>query len=283
MVAALRSMDPSLEESAIMSGASLPTVFRRITLPLVKPALYAGALIMIVRGLESFEVPAVVGLRNHIWVYTSRIWQTLNDAVPNYGKAGAYAMTLLALTAIGVWFQSRLSKRGRSFQTVTGKGFRPHPVRLGVWRVPATAFILLYFLIAVVLPVLVLVYASTQRFYSPPSHYTLRHMTFDNYRIMWSRAPFGRALFNSMLVATAVTVSVLVFGSITAYAMARLTFPGALYLAAVAALPTILINQTSANFYFGGTSILIVIGVALDTMKQLEAQLMMRNYEGFLK
>jgi preprotein translocase subunit SecY len=65
--------------------------------------------------------------------------------------------------------------------------------------------------------------------------------------------------------------------------LARLTFPGALYLAAVAALPTILINQTSANFFFGGTSLLIVIGVALDTVKQLEAQLMMRNYEGFLK
>ncbi|MFA9272939.1 MAG: preprotein translocase subunit SecY, partial [Baekduiaceae bacterium] len=65
--------------------------------------------------------------------------------------------------------------------------------------------------------------------------------------------------------------------------LARLTFPGALYLAAVAAMPTLLINQTAANFYFGGTSLLIVIGVALDTMKQLEAQLMMRNYEGFLK
>jgi len=65
--------------------------------------------------------------------------------------------------------------------------------------------------------------------------------------------------------------------------LARLTFPGALFLAAVAALPTVLINQTSANFFFGGTSLLIVIGVALDTMKQLEAQLMMRNYEGFLK
>jgi preprotein translocase subunit SecY len=65
--------------------------------------------------------------------------------------------------------------------------------------------------------------------------------------------------------------------------LSRLTFPGALYLAAVAALPTILISQTGANFFFGGTSILIVIGVALDTVKQLEAQLMMRNYEGFLK
>ena len=65
--------------------------------------------------------------------------------------------------------------------------------------------------------------------------------------------------------------------------LARLTFPGALYLAAIAALPTILIAQTNANFFFGGTSVLIVVGVALDTVKQLEAQLMMRNYEGFLK
>jgi len=65
--------------------------------------------------------------------------------------------------------------------------------------------------------------------------------------------------------------------------LARLTFPGALFLAAIAALPTFLINSTGASFAFGGTSILIVIGVALDTMKQLEAQLMMRNYEGFLK
>lgn len=65
--------------------------------------------------------------------------------------------------------------------------------------------------------------------------------------------------------------------------LARLTLPGALYLAAVAALPTILFMETGSNFAFGGTSLLIVIGVALDTMKQLEAQLMMRNYEGFLR
>ena len=65
--------------------------------------------------------------------------------------------------------------------------------------------------------------------------------------------------------------------------LARLTLAGALFLAAVAALPTILIDQTGANFGFGATSILIVIGVAIDTMKQLEAQLMMRDYEGFLK
>ena len=52
------------------------------------------------------------------------------------------------------------------------------------------------------------------------------HVTFENYRTMWSRAPFGRALLNSLLVAGTITASVLVLGSIAAYAMARLTFPG---------------------------------------------------------
>src|SRR5437870_9302745 len=65
--------------------------------------------------------------------------------------------------------------------------------------------------------------------------------------------------------------------------LARLTFPGALYLAAIAALPTILIARTHQNIPLGGTSILIVIGVALETMNQLEAQPMMRSYEGFWK
>jgi iron(III) transport system permease protein len=226
MVAALRSMDPSLEESAIMSGASLPTVFRRITLPLVRPALYAGALIMIVRGLESFEVPAVIGLRNHIWVYTSKIWQTLNDAIPNYGRAGAYAMTLLVLTAIGVWFQSQLAKRGRSFQTITGKGFRPHPVRLGVWRIPATLLIVLYFAIAVVIPILALFYASTQGFYSPPTRYTLSHMSFQNYHLTWNDPFVRHALTNSVYLGLGAATAVMLLAAVASWLVVRTTVPG---------------------------------------------------------
>jgi len=65
--------------------------------------------------------------------------------------------------------------------------------------------------------------------------------------------------------------------------LTRITLPGALFLAAIAALPQVLIHGLSVPFYFGGTSILIVVGVALDTMKQMEAQLLMRHYEGFLK
>ena len=237
MVAAFRSMDPSLEESAIMSGASLPTVFRKITLPLVRPALYAGILIMVVRGLESFEVPAVVGLRNHIWVYTSRIWQALNDAVPNYGQAGAYAMSLLVLTSIGVFFQSRLSKRGRAFQTITGKGFRPHPVRLGAWRAPATALIVVYFLVAVVLPLLVLFYASTQQFYSPPSHQTLSHMSLANYPHEWRDPVIRHAVINSLYVGIGAATAVMFLAAIASWVVVRTRLRGRWLIDNLAFLP----------------------------------------------
>jgi len=68
--------------------------------------------------------------------------------------------------------------------------------------------------------------------------------------------------------------------------LSRITLPGSLYLAIIAVLPNLFINIVGGNkqnFPFGGTAVLIIVGVALDTMKQLEAQLMMRNYEGFLK
>ncbi len=65
--------------------------------------------------------------------------------------------------------------------------------------------------------------------------------------------------------------------------LTRLTLPGAIFLAAIAVLPAILIAALNVPFYFGGTSILIVVGVALQTMKQMESQLLMRHYEGFLK
>ena len=65
--------------------------------------------------------------------------------------------------------------------------------------------------------------------------------------------------------------------------MTRITFVGAVFLAFIATLPTLISHLTPMNVSFGGTSLLIVVGVALDTMKQLESQMVMRNYQGFLK
>jgi iron(III) transport system permease protein len=209
-----------------MSGASLPTVFRRITVPLARPALYAAILIMVVRTLESFEVPAVVGMNNHIWVFTSRIWRALDQLPPSYSTAGAYAMSLLVLTSVGVLWHSRLAKRARAFQTVTGKGFRPRPVALGAWRWPATGLIGLYFLIGVVLPVLTLAYASTQPFYSPPSHYTLTHMSLENYTHVIHDPTVVHAFKNSLVLGLATATAIMLLAAVASWLVVRTKLRG---------------------------------------------------------
>ncbi|HEX7298326.1 MAG TPA: iron ABC transporter permease [Solirubrobacteraceae bacterium] len=227
VVAAFRAMDPALEESAIMSGAKLPTVLRRITLPLIRPALYAAILIMVVRGLESFEVPAVLGLPNHTWVFTSRIWSVLNALPPDYGEAGAYALSLLALTTAGVMWHSRLSKRGgRAFQTVSGKGFRPRPVELGSWRIPAAAFILAFFLVSVVLPLAALLYASTQPFYSPPTSQTLSHMTLQNYSTVIHLPLAREAVKNSLILGLGAATTVMLLTAVASWIVVRTQIRG---------------------------------------------------------
>ena len=240
MVASFRSMDPSLEESAVMSGAPLRTVFRRITLPLAKPALLAGVLIMMVRGLESFEVPALVGLPNHIWVFTSRIWDVLNATPPGYGQAGAYALSLLVLTSIGILLHSQFTKRSGRFQTVTGKAFRPRPVPLGVWRVPATIFLLLYFVISVVLPLLTLAYASTQPFYSPPSRYTLSHMSLSTYPTVFHDPLVRHAATNSLILGLGSATVVMLIAAVAAWLVVRTRLPGRSLVDNLAFLPLVI-------------------------------------------
>ena len=237
MVASFRSMDPSLEESAIMSGAPLRTVFFRITLPLARPALYAAILIMAVRTLESFEVPAVLGLPNHTWVFTSRIWSVLHALPPDYGTAGAYAMSLLVLTSLGVWWHGRLARHARAFQTVTGKGFRPRPIPLGAWKWPATLMIFAYFLVAVVLPLAILFYGSTQLFYSPPSRYTITHGTWENYRTVLHDPLVAHGLKNSIILGLGSATAVMFIAAIASWLVVRTRLPGRWLVDTLAFLP----------------------------------------------
>jgi iron(III) transport system permease protein len=240
MVAAFRSMDPALEESALLSGAKLPTVFRRVTLPLVRPALYAAILITVVRTLEAFEVPALLGMPQGIWVFTSRIWRVLNTYPPEYGQAGAYAMSLLLLTSVGVFWHSRLAKRAKSFQTVSGKGFRPRPMELGRFRVPATGVILFYFVFAVAAPMLILVYASTQKFYAVPSVDTLTHLTASNYSYTFSNSGTLVALKNSLLLGVGSATLVMLFMAVAAWLVVRTKLPGRWMVDNLAFLPLVI-------------------------------------------
>jgi iron(III) transport system permease protein len=239
MVAAFKSMDPSLEESALLSGAKRLTVFRKITLPLVKPGLYASILIMVVRGLEAFEVPALLGIPKGIWVFTSRIWRVLSDYPVDYGQAGAYSISLLAITSVGVFFQSRLSRKGERFQTVTGKGFRPRPIELGKWRWVAVAAVVAFFVVAVVLPMFVLAYTSTQKYYSVPSLQAFQNMTLDNYRYVLNHPQAMRALKNSFSLGIGSATAVMFVMAIASWIVVRTKISGRWMLDNLSFLPLV--------------------------------------------
>src|SRR5438132_14269990 len=100
MTAAFRAMDPALEESATMSGANIFQVAYRVTLKLTWPAILASLLMLFVRAIESFEVPALLGLPVGIHVFTSAIYQAVHRYPSQIGLASAYGMTLLVIMTV---------------------------------------------------------------------------------------------------------------------------------------------------------------------------------------
>jgi len=239
MVASFRSMDPSLEESALMSGASRWKVFRMITVPLARPAIVAAILIMVVRSLESFEVPALLGLQNGIYVFTSRIYFVLRDYPPDLSAAGALAIGLLAIAIIGVVISNYAGRASKNFQTVTGKGFRPRPIQLGKWRPVAGVLIVLYFLLTVVAPLLVLLYTSLLKFYAPPSKDTWSNITFDNYKQLAHTADALTALRNSLILGLSSATLVMAFMAVAAWIVVRSRIPGRKVLDGLAFMPLV--------------------------------------------
>jgi iron(III) transport system permease protein len=237
MAAAFRSLDPALEESARMSGAGLVMTFRRVTLPLVWPALSASILVITVRALEAFEVPALIGIPDGTWVFTSRIWRSLSESPPDLGQAGAYSFSLLLLTLVGVLLHLQFSRRARSYQTVTGKGYRPGVVRLGRWRWPATGLLVAYLAVAALAPLLILIYVSTQQFYSPPSLDGLTAMSFAQYEATLTNEQTLRAFKNSLLLGAGTATAVMLCMAVAAWVVVRTKIRGRWLLDALAFLP----------------------------------------------
>jgi iron(III) transport system permease protein len=239
MTAAFRAMDPALEESALMSGAGVLQVARRVTLPLVWPAVFATLLILFVRAIESFEVPALLGLPVGIQVFTSAIYEAMHRYPAHTGLAAAYAVTLLLITSGGVYFQSRLSSRGSRYATVTGKGFRPRPIDLGRWRYLTTALFLAYFALIVALPFLVLLWSSLQPFYSVPSMAALKRLTLEPYRTVLDYPSLADSVWNSLLLGVASATLIMLVSSVICWIVVKTKLPGRWLLDNVASLPMV--------------------------------------------
>jgi iron(III) transport system permease protein len=239
MTAAFRAMDPSLEESAMMSGANVFQVLRRVTLPLAWPAILATFLILFVRAIESFEVPALLGLPVGIQVFTSSIYQAVHRYPSQIGLASAYAITLLLITSVGIYFISRLSASGNKYATMTGKGFRPRQIDLGPWRWVAAAVFIVYFALIVVLPFAVLLWSSLQKFYSVPSWQALQNLTLDPYRFVLTYPNLGRSVWNSLLLSFGSATLIMLITSVICWIVVKTKLPGRWLLDNLASMPMV--------------------------------------------
>ena len=200
--AAFRAQDATLEESAQVHGLRFVDRLVRITLPLMWPSLLAAGIYVFMVGLAVFDVPAVIGLTNRIYTYSTFVYDLTNPSAggrPNYGVAGASSLIVILLAGLlGTWY-FRVVRRSRRYAVVTGKGYRPAPFRLGRRAIGAWAFIAAYLTLSLGLPGCVLLWASFLPYFAPFSAEALARVSLANYAtIPW--AAFWHAALNSAIV-----------------------------------------------------------------------------------
>src|SRR5262245_23376445 len=151
--ATLRNANPELEEAARVHGAGVWDTIRRVTMRLSLPAIMALSMLVFIRAVEAFEVPALVGLPGRISVLTTDIYSNMvARAPPDIGGASALSVLMLLLVLVLLYVYGRLSRHAEKFATITGKGFRPRPFDLGRWRFVASAIIVLNFVLLLLVP-----------------------------------------------------------------------------------------------------------------------------------
>lgn len=202
LTAVLRNMNPALEEAASTSGAGRMSTFRKVTIPLMRPAIAAVLIYYLVQGIEILELPLAIGPNAGVEVLSTRIFfavMPVGSEPPDYPVAAAIGMLALLLGVVGILIYSYLMRRASSFAVVSGKAYRPQKIKLGRWKWPALMFVFGYMFLKVILPLGMLLYASFLRFYQPPRMSGLP-WTIDNYTRLWDYRHFGRYFVNTILV-----------------------------------------------------------------------------------
>ena len=229
-----RAMDPSLEESSRMCGASSWRTFRSITLLLMTPALTNAFILSFIRGMENFESPLFFGTPAKITVVTTEIYNSIHHhATPDYQYATAISFLVMLLMFVMVFVQWRIL-RGRSFQTVTGKGYSPSVMKLGRWRWVTFGFCVLFFTVTVVLPVAQLLIGSFFKFFG---FYQADMLTLEHYESVWNSSEIWRGFTNTMWLGLMGASATMALGSIVAYISVRTHWRGRRLIDAMAWLP----------------------------------------------
>jgi iron(III) transport system permease protein len=224
LLALFRNFDPRLEEAAATSGAGRWQVLKRVTVPLMLPGILAVLVYFTIIFIEVFEVPLAIGTTAEIPVLSVKIYLLTSRAEEgyHYGAAATFGLMTLMLGGLLMVGYLRAVRVSAKFAVVTGKGYRPRLVQLGQLKYLALAGVMVYFLVAVVLPTLILVWASLLRFYVPFSPDNFHLVSLHNYHLIFGREDFVTALQNTLITSCmAATVSMLLAAIIAWYLVRR--------------------------------------------------------------
>ncbi|MEE2654874.1 MAG: iron ABC transporter permease [Pseudomonadota bacterium] len=167
-----RAMNPSLEEAAKIHGLGFWGTIRKITLPLAVPAILAAVIYIIVIGIATFDVPAIIGLANRVYLISTYVFEKANpgdEEFAQHGITAALGVLMIAIALLLTWWYSTVLRQGDKYQVVTGKGYRPALIDIGHWGKAAWIFIIVYIIAAKVIPLLLIAYAAFVPYMAPPS------------------------------------------------------------------------------------------------------------------
>ncbi|HZD41866.1 MAG TPA: iron ABC transporter permease [Terriglobales bacterium] len=218
-----RAMNPALEEAAKIHGLSFIGTMRRVTLPLAFPAILAAMIYMLTIGIATFDVPAIIGLGNRIYMLSTYVYLKANppdSGLPEYGITAALGAMMIVLALVLTWWYSQVLRQGHRYEVVTGKGYRPALVDLGRWSIAAWIFIAMYFLATKLIPLLLIAYAAFTPYLAPPSYEMLSKMSLAGFHnLNWDL--FWRGLYNTALLVTTVPVITLLMSFCISWLIVR--------------------------------------------------------------
>lgn len=186
LAATFRAMDPALEESAQVHGLGFFQRFWKVTLPLMWPGILAAGIYIATIGLASFDVPAIIGMANRIFTFSTFVFNEADpqEGDPNFSIVGAASVLMILIGLLLSWWYLRVIRQSHRYTVVTGKSYRPRIIPLGKWWIAGWAFIGLKVVLGVIFPFLSLVWASLMPYYQPFSIAALSNVSLDNFRVI---------------------------------------------------------------------------------------------------
>lgn len=234
---ALERMDPTLEESARISGASLFTITRKITLPLVMPSILAGALLVALYSLSHFGVPSILGTEKGIFTIPTKIYERIYASGGSFGaiRVGTILATILVISAALILkLQDVLLKKGQ-YQVIAGKSMRPVVLKLRGLKYPLLIISFIYIFITIILPTVTIFLVGGLKTYGLP--FQLKYMTFDNYLKIFQWKMTKDAIWNSLYLSLSAALVTMLAGTMISYAIVKMNFKGKFILQFLGVLP----------------------------------------------